>query len=274
MLIVRWCLALKAAQRLRGYKPKRVTPISLLRWSRQFPEPYRTELVRLVTKMRFFSEKETIRWLLNLNDKILGSLEKDGVSTKSVIYITTDKAGSSSGVMLNLLRTRANLERAGAKFFHYGEGQKIQRETIKLKRGAIIYVDDFAGSGNQFATSRSQVAQYIIGPFSEFLLVPCVCEEARTKCREIGVSVKSGIVHKREHRPLLDESNYLTSESRKQIIALSHQIFGARKPILGYRGLATSVIFYGNTPNTTPLIFRGNLGQKPIWGVVPRFDDM
>lgn len=265
---------MKAAIRLRGYQPKAITPFSTIRWAQQFPPSYRTDLVRLVANITFISESDTIRWLLKLNKKILHALKTDGVSVHNVIYITTATAGSSSSVMLDLLRTRANLERAGAKFFHYGEGEKIQKQTIRLRRGAIVYVDDFAGSGNQFANSRSQVAQYIAGAFSEFLLVPCVCEEAKAKCIEIGIDVKSGIIHKRNQRPFLRDSNYLSPELRESLVELSRQQFGHRKPILGYRDLATNVVFYRSAPNTTPLIFRGNLGQDPICGIVPRFDDL
>ena len=224
--------------------------------------------------MKFVSEDETIRWLVDLNKQVLKALKSDDVTLSHVVYVTTDTAGSSSGVMLNLLRDRAHLERQGATLLNSGESEAIHNTTMKLKSGAIIYVDDFAGTGKQFVRSRQHVAEYIVGTFSEFFLIPCICEEALLKCKEAGVETRFGFVHKRSQRPLLQECKSLPHDRREEIVALSREKFGNRQSLLGFDGLATNVIFYRNAPNTTPLLFRGNLYQKPIHGVVPRFDDL
>ena len=269
-----WFLYFKAVRRLRGYQPKKVTLLTLARWAHQFPLVYRAELIRLVANMRFVSEDETIHWLVDLNKEVLETLKSYDVSISQVIYITTDTAGSSSGVMLNLLRDRANLERLGATLLNSGEGEEIHKTTMKLKSGAIIYVDDFAGTGKQFVRSRRRVAEYIAGAFSEFFLIPCVCEEALLKCKAAGVETRFGFVHKRSQRPLLQECKFLPYDRREELVTLSRTQFGDTKPLLGFDGLATNVIFYRNAPNTTPLLFRGNLYQEPIHGIVPRFDDL
>ena len=269
-----WYLYFRAVRRLRGYRPKKVTFRSLARWAHQFPQGYRAELIRLVANMKFVSEDETIRWLVNLNKQVLKTLKSDGVTLRQVVYVTTDTAGSSSSVMLNLLRDRANLERQGATLLNSGEGEAIHRTTMKLKSGAIIYVDDFAGTGKQFVRSRLRVAEYIAGAFSEFFLIPYVCEEALLKCKAAGVETRFGFVHKRSQRPLRQECKFLPDGRREEIVALSRKKIGNTKSLLGFGGLATNVIFYRNAPNTTPLLFRGNLYQKPIHGVVPRFDDL
>ena len=49
----------------------------------------------------------------------------------------------------------------------------------ELKEGALIYVDDFVGTGNQFCEARDFAMKNVLAPtFSEFLLVPSICEEA------------------------------------------------------------------------------------------------
>ena len=274
MLLRRWWWALVAARRLRCYQPKKVTFLAVLHWAHQFPEKYRTELVRLVANIRFVSEDETICHLVALNGKVLEALKADGLSAKSVIYITTDTAASSSSVMLDLLRNRANLERKGARFLHSGEGEAIHEATMELERGAIIYVDDFAGTGKQFAKTRTRVADYIAGVFSEFFLIPCICEEAYKICKEMGVQAESGFIHKRNQRPFLKESLLLSQEQREEMISVFREKFGQAKPIMGFAGLATNVVFYRNAPNTTPLVFRGSLEQQPVHGILPRFDDL
>ena len=248
--------------------------MSLIQWSNQFPKEYRSELIYLVSKICFISEKETIRWLVSLNERVLEALKSDGVPVENIIYITTDIAGSSSGVMLNLLKTRAKLERLGVRFLHSGEGEAIQKATKDLEFGAIIYIDDFAGTGKQFARSRTRAAEYIVGNFSEFFIVPCICEEALQKCGEIGVQAESGFVHKMCHRPLREGSNILTRERSLRLTKLCKENFGKRTIAMGFGGLATNVVFYLNAPNTTPLLFRGNLHQQPLRGILPRFDDL
>ena len=175
--------------------------------------------------------------------------------------------------MLNLLRDRANLERRKAVFLHHTEADKIQQTTMRLREGAIVYVDDFAGTGKQFMRSRKNVAEYVVGAFSEFLLLPCICEEAKRRIEQAGVETQSGYVHNRSERPLSSHSDLLNENIREKIIDLSNEHWG-RRVAMGFDGLATNVVFYRNAPNTTPLLFRGHIGQHPYSGIVPRFDEL
>ena len=265
---------LRAWWKLKAYRANRVTPGKLWCWVRQFPREYRSDLLRLAANLRFVSERETVDTLVELNREVLGALREDQVSVDQVIYMTTDTAGSSSGVMLNLLRDEANLERTEARFLHSRDSKGIQETTREIGFGAIIYVDDFAGTGKQFERSRRQVAEYVVGSFSEFFLLPCICEEAVTKMQAIGVGWRAGFVHSRDQRPLRPECEFLPEGRRRQLIELSTRIWGNRRKSLGFGRLATNVVFYRNAPNTTPLVFRGNLGQHPFHGIVPRFDDL
>ena len=240
----------------------------------QSPAQYRSDLIRLAANLRFVSEQETIKSLVELNHGVLRALDADDVTIQRVIYMTTDSAGSSSGVMLNLLRDRVNLEQRGAHFLHSSDANGIRKTTMELGSGAIIYVDDFAGTGKQFTRSREAVADEVVGAFSEFFLLPCICEEARSKIRAFGVEPWASIVHKKSERPLLEQSRFLSPQQRQDLLALSRRHWGRPKTSLGFKGLATNVVFYRNAPNTTPLIFRGHRGQKPLRGIVPRFDDL
>lgn len=47
-----------------------------------------------------------------------------------------------------------------------------------------------------------------------------------------------------------------------------------KKDGLGYRGLATMVVFHRNAPNTVPLPVRGSHRQDPWRGVLPRTTDL
>ena len=240
----------------------------------QFPAEFRSDLIRLAANIRFISEQETIGSLVELNRGVLRALEADKVAIDRVIYMTTDSAGSSSGVMLNLLRDRGNLEQRGARFLHSQDANGIRKTTMELEFGAIVYVDDFAGTGKQFTRSREAVTDEVVGAFSEFFLLPCICEEAHAKIGALGVEPTASYVHTRSERPLLDESEFLSSERRQAFLALCGDHWGPARRFLGFKRLATNVVLYRSAPNTTPLIFRGHRGQEPLHGIVPRFDDL
>lgn len=139
----------------RGYKPQPVTLITAWRWLTQFPWHLRSHLFFLLHFIVCFSEAQTIKALVAANDNIISRLRADGYDYKDVIYISIDQAGSSSQVMLNLLRDAVNLERKKANLIDSRDVNRLPRLTSKIQRGAIIYVDDFSGSGNQFLKNHN-----------------------------------------------------------------------------------------------------------------------
>jgi hypothetical protein len=265
-------LVIKSISRLRGYEPQPVTLKSLAAWLLQFPYKERWVLLKLLAYVRFVSKREAVDALCELNESVLARLSEDGVGIENVIYVSLDSAGSSSGVMLNMLRDQANLERRGANFIHSRDVERLSSETARISRGAIVYVDDFAGSGKQFVRNRTHAAEFIAGSFSEFFLAVCICEEADEQCRSIGVEPVAQITHRREERPLHNESTLLEAAEKEAMRGLCRSI--NKETGLGFKKLATSVVLYRNAPNTMPLVLRGSLGQAPVKGLTPRYDDL
>jgi hypothetical protein len=171
-----------------------------------------------------------------------------------------------------MLRDRALLERKGCHFIDSKDVRGLYELTNKLENGAIVYVDDFAGTGNQFCEVRDFVAQHIVGNFSEFFLLPCICEEALYELGKRGVEAISGPVHSKADRPLNPQSTILSEKMQKRLIELCLKI--DPKGGLGYKRLATMVVIYRNAPNSVPLILRGSLKQIPWIGIFPRTTDL
>ncbi len=256
----------------RGYRPQSVTPLVAWRWLNQFPLALRFPILSLLDDIVFVSEKETEDYLRMGNVEVLNRLESDGFGPENIIYVSLDLAGSSSGVMLNILRDIENMERRHAKFIHSSDGDEMTRFSNELGGGAIVYVDDFAGTGRQFRKNRDQIAAFIAGNFSEFFIAACMCEEAIEKVEEVGVISLPGLVHHKSDRPLHDENTKLSLKMKRQLVQLCMDMnpeWG-----LGFKRMATMAILARNAPNSTPLIFRGNLAQYPVKGIFPRWDDM
>lgn len=220
----------------------------------------------------YLSEERVQKILVEQNRALSARLRRAGIAPDHTVYVSLHDAGSSSPVMLNLLRDAAGLERSGCHLIDGHNGILLNKVTNELAEGAVVYVDDFAGTGMQFCKTRKFVAQSIVGNFSEFLLVPCLCEEAIHRLGREGIDFYTGMVHTRAERPLHENSPILDQETKDRFRQMSLGIHS--RVGLGFSGLATMVVLYRNAPNTTPLIIRGNLDQKNFVGIFPRTTDL
>jgi hypothetical protein len=226
----------------------------------------------LLDHIIYMSERTVEKILVDQNRALVARLGKAGIPSEKTLYVSIHDAGSSSPVMLNLLRDAARLEKSDCKLIDGNNSLLLNKVTNQLSEGAIIYVDDFAGTGKQFCDTRKFISQYIVGNFAEFLLVPCICEEAVHRLGKEGIEFYTGRVHYRAERPLHENSTILdsaTKERLQQICLGLHSRVG-----LGFGSLATMVVLYRNAPNTTPLLFRGNLEQRSFVGIFPRTTDL
>ena len=246
---------------------------SVARWIRQLGTAHDQKLAwMLLDKVIYLSEEKTKEILVHQNAALMENLRQAGLPSNKLIYVSTDDAGSSSPVMLGLLRNAALLEQQGCKFVDSRDAMGINRITKRLQEGAIIYVDDFVGSGNQFEKSRNFLMESKVGSFSEFILVPSICEEGYALLNAMGVTVYSGHIHAKAERPLHKHSHLMHNAGRERLIEICKEI--RPNTSLGYEGMATMVVLYRNSPNSIPAILRGSDRQQPFYGLFPRFKDL
>lgn len=267
-----WPTYWRIRRRFPDYKPQPVTVNSIKTWLQQFDYEDKKAVLLLLEKVIYLSEKEVEKLLVKLNESLLARLNDSQIALDHVIYVQIQEAGSSSPVILNMVRDRALLERKGCHFIDSKDVRGLYDLTNKLERGALVYVDDFAGTGNQFCEVRDFVAPYIVGNFSEFFLLPCICEEALYQLGKRGVEAIAGRVHSKADRPLSPISTILPVNIRQRLINLCLRI--DPKGGLGYKKMATMVVLYRNAPNSVPLILRGSLKQNPWAGILPRTTDL
>lgn len=270
MLLDSWASFL-AVRKLRDYKPQPVTLASIDEWLKQFDKADRKHLRLLLKHVIFVNESEVRKRLVNQNKVLFERLARDGLQPKNIVYVQIDEAGSSSALMLNMLKEAEFLERRGCEFADSKDVYRLNETTNKLGEGAIVYVDDFVGTGNQFCRSRDFVMQHVVGTFSEFLIVPSICEEAIYQLGKRGVESLSEHVHGKGERPLHPNCTRFHASIKKRLVDLCQAINS--KWGLGYEGIASMVVLYRNAPNGVPLLLRGSLGQSPFKGVLPRIQD-
>ncbi|HLG36701.1 MAG TPA: hypothetical protein VI338_01090 [Nitrososphaera sp.] len=129
-----------AVFRFTGYKPQPVTLAQTAQWLSQFDERDRRAVLRLLRQVTYLSEKQTESFLIQLNQRLLEKLAKDGITLKNVIYVQLHDPGSSSAVILSMLRDRARLERSGCYFIDSKNVRELNEVTTKLEQGAILYI--------------------------------------------------------------------------------------------------------------------------------------
>jgi hypothetical protein len=264
--------AIQALLRFTGYLPQPLTLKGVSRWIRQFKREDRKNITRLLNNVIYLSEAKVKKILVEQNNALMLRLAEAGLSPEKLIYVQVHEAGSSSPVMLNLLRDAAGLEQRGCRFLDANNTLGVNKLTNELAEGALIYVDDFVGTATQFCEARDFAAKYVEGTFSEFLLAPCICEEGFYPLGERGIEAFTGHVHSKSERPLHANSPLLNKRTKERLIQVCNEIDPHMG--LGWQESAAMVVLYRNAPDNVPILFRGNEKQEPYVGIFPRTTDL
>lgn len=123
--------------RYRGYKPQPLTFFSALRWLNQFEEQDHLLAEQLLDNVIYLSESMTLEILVNQNSELMRRLNGVGLPAKKLIYVSFHEAGSSSPVMLNLLRDSANL---GLVQYERGTREKNVKRLLPVIGAAVEFL--------------------------------------------------------------------------------------------------------------------------------------
>lgn len=242
------------------------------RWYLQFSPDDRPALKKLVQYVQYVPESRFLTVLLNTHKQLIEKLRSNGYQKKQIIFMSFDDAGSSSAAVLNMLRDVAHLEVQGFTMLHSGDINKISEITFKIGDGVLVYVDDFIGSGRQITRNIRAVRPLVQGNFIELAVAVCVCEEAIDALDELGVDSIEEIKHLKSDRPLHADGNCIGLEEKGRLLKLCAEMGPPHG--LGFRRMATMVVPFRNAPNNTPIVLRGNVGQTPYFGLLPRTTDL
>ena len=267
----------RLSRKFKDYSPTKVTRQSIGNWLNQYDKKDHEILIKLLKKIIYYSQEDIKRFLIAKNSKLLNKLANVDIQNKNTIYVTIDETASSSHVILNLLRDLCQLEKRGCKLVDSNDILHLNRVVNDLGSGAVVYVDDFAGTGNQLCKSRDHIVNnipIISTKFSEFFLAPCICSEAAAQLAVKGIEPFTNHTHEVSERILHPENTdtFMSNAEKNRLLELSREV--DKKSPLGYNSLATMVVMYRNTPNTVPALIRGDSGQKNKKGVLPRTTDL
>jgi hypothetical protein len=223
------------------------------------------------------SETKARDILVEQNAVLMKRLSDAGLPPEKLIYVSVHDvhdAASSSPVLLNLLRDTARLRNFGCKFIDSRDLLGLNEAMNDLGEGALIYVDDFVGSGIQFCEARDYAADFsamaAMTTFSEFIIAPCICEEAYEELEVRGIEAFTGHKHLKSQRPLHADSTIFTDEEKESLLLVCDRIsrYG-----LGFMNMGVMVVPWLNAPDNVPIVLRGSQGQTPYVGIFPRTTD-
>lgn len=267
-----FCCAILSVLRYRDYRPQPLSFSRVRRWLQQFDRRDRKYVRRLLKSVIYLPEKTVRQTLIEQNEALTTRLAAAGLQSHQLIYVSVHEAGSSSGVMLNMLRDAVHLDQRGCVLLDAKDLKGISDTTNDLGEGAIIYIDDFVGSGKQLGDERDAAIQYAVGTFAEFVLVPSICEEGRDALEGRGIEIYAGHVHMKSDRPLHTDATCFDPIGKGRLRAICGQI--DRQVPFGFHNMAVMVVLYRNAPDNVPVLLRGSGGQNPFVGIFPRTTDM
>ncbi len=270
--------AFHALVRCRGYRPQPITLRRFRSWLRQFDPDERRLACELARRVHFISEREVSALLLRQYQELVTRLSNAQIPLSRTIFVSFDEAGSSSAVALHALRDAARLPSTSATLIDARDASRLQERLLQLidegdRPFAIVYVDDFVGTGTQFAQDREYVAQFYLGKFQEFLLSAVMCEEGIHRLGALKVAPLAGRIHGRSDRALLAGSGIFAPHDRDRLIAVARRRIGHDG--LGWQEMATMVVLYSNAPDSTPGLLTGDYQHLPQFeGLFPRVQDL
>lgn len=273
MNLTLWWNRRRVLRKFSDYRPQPVSRQRFNDWINQFPsDEDKRHIINVLNQVTYLTEDQTREGLAHQSDALLRRLQQVGVPPERVIYVQYDDPGSSSPVMLNLLRDTGQLEKRGCRLVDANRELELYKATNAVGEGAIVYVDDFIGTGNQFFQTRAGLSPQIVGTFAEFLLTVVICEEGMHEVSKRGVEPVSVHIDSRGARPLHPFSSRLKPAVRSHLEAMCLEIdpnIG-----MGYQRLASMTVLYRNAPDTFPMLFRGSPNQAPLVGLLPRAQDL
>lgn len=264
------CLDL--AKRFREYDPKPVRYWDVVAYLRQFDRKDRSHAIKMLQCVQFIGREALLSLMLAKLQEIVKQAETDEISPDSVIVVPASAAGDSSAQVHALLSNDQRCTALGVIFFS-GTPLQLASKIKPLQSPVIVFVDDFAGSGEQFVKAHKGWSGAIqrYSPTTYFLA--CImCSPAIDRTSQEGVIATPG----REHRTseMFSECTQAQCGFEGACILRSYaeEIHSALP--LGFKNMGSMVVLFRNSSNNMPFLIRGTLGQRVWKGLFPRRDQL
>lgn len=264
---------MRISARFRDYKPRRITPLIAFRFLAQFPRRERKIVVRLLDHICYIKHSEAVQNVLSEVMQIVNKLVHDGTREELIFVVPASKAGKSSVVMFEEISARIRQMFPSLSFLSDGATTGIRDQIPFRSQSAVIFVDDFVGTGEQFQGSLKAWTEVLEGRDSRFfLVVAAACEEGKRRVEDGGAQVCSTVMHDANERMWAKCRTALSEEAWNQFAVLACELHS--KAPFGHKNGGSMIVLERHCPNNVALVLRGTYGQRVWLGLFPRYDQL
>lgn len=264
------CIAL--ARKFREYRPRRITAWSIYSYLRQYDPSHRLHALTLLKGIMFITRENLLNLMVQEIKKIVERADSDGIPAYSVVIVPASLAGQSSREIHGELSKDPRIKDFNVSLFD-GNPMQLAQLIKKMSDPIVVFVDDFAGTGQQFIEAHKGWSS-AIQPYSPVTyFVACVmCTPAITKVTVAGVIPSPGVEHKQEDMFERYSHQYCGFDGHCILMSYATEIH-SRWP-LGFNNMGAMTVIYRNSANNMPFLLRGTQGQRVWRGLFPRIDQL
>jgi len=233
--------------RFAGYRRNITTP-DILNWLSQFDEPHRDLAARVLDAVRFISQEHISTAYRTVFSDLPGWFpsESDRSGTWRFVALSSS-AGESGDSMLHIFRRANDLSstRNNRMFIYKSD---LLRESI-TKDDTVVFVDDFAGTGNQACTSwEASIRELLPGSPTTYLVLVAASLQAKKRIQsETDFRVFSYFTLSDRDNIFSPACIHFTRREKATLLEYNGTADG-REP-RGYGGCGLLVVFPHSCPN-------------------------
>lgn len=263
----------EVVRRLGSYQPQTVDRDRLRVWLRQVESQDYDLLLRILETLDFYDLPRLQILLRTLHKTIRTQTISDGFRRmENLVFAPMGETAESGQEIIKRYRDVNRIGSTKAKLAQVVELQQILYEANKAgEKLAVVFLDDFIGTGKQVTDYWKQVLSQYIRPTQPMYVGTVVaCDIGKEKV-EAETPLRVMVVHRIQNRHLFEPTDRFTQEEKNRIRGYCERV---GNPPLGIGDLGVMVSFAHGCPNNTLSIIRGSKRQKHWKGILPRFGDL
>ena len=256
-----------------AYQPQAVNRAKLFQWLGQFDAAHYALALKLFETVEYYDLPRTHALLRQLHPAIKAQLKGDGFAMDDVYFVGLGAAGKSGHEIAYRYRVLNRVELARMKLVPELP-DIIYEAATKGKRLAVVFLDDFIGSGKTVTDYWGLLTQILSIPPRPAMYVGCcvACELGIERIEAIPTAPFQVVaVHNVPDRLMLGRSNVFTNTEKQIIRQYCVQVGNQAQ---GFGNIELMLAFAHGAPNNTLSALRGSKGQNPWRGILPRFNDL
>jgi hypothetical protein len=256
-----------------SYQPRPVDRDGLRAWLRQIDAAHYDLVLRVLEATQFYDIQRIQGLLAQMHRQVKVQLANDGFrDPENMAFLAFGRVGESGHEIFTRYRNINRLHQTRVLLPMLPDVQQMLYDAENQNRDvALVFLDDFVGTGKQVADYWNDVLSQMIRPTQPlYLAVLAACEEGLNRiANETPFQVVPS--HIVQPRHLFPRSDRFTNDEKAIIRAYCDRV---GNPAMGIGGLGVMLAFAHGCPNNSISIIRGSKRQRNFRGILPRFDDL